>query len=215
MAARAPAAWFAVVATGACGASRSGHGQDATSMAVRPRTDAPTTRIVVVAAPVAIVAGPVPAAAPGQGAVTEDGRVLDELDRVKAVLVDEEDEALVVARLGGPRQAPEGATIRIASPPVFAALEVASTSFESAGLRVTIRLRAPIALGVLASRGAAFARDPAATRGGSVAFVAEQVYPRRVFDLVMEVTFPREPDDLATAMVDTIAVVRRAPLGYH
>lgn len=60
-----------------------------------------------------------------------------------------------------------------------------------------------------------FERDPAAPRGGSVAFVAEQVYPRRVFDLVMEVTFPREPDDLATAMVDTIAVVRRAPLGYH
>lgn len=110
MAARALAAWFAVVVVGACGSSSSGHGPTSTTMAVRPRTDAPTTPIVVVAAPVAIVAGPVPAAAPGQGAVTEDGRVLDELDRVKAVLVDEEDAALVVARLGGPRQAPEGAT---------------------------------------------------------------------------------------------------------
>ncbi len=157
----------------------------------------------------------VPASSSAPAVGDDDRRVLDELDRVRAVLLDAEDAALVVARLGGPRQPPGDQTIRIASPPVFASLEVASTSFEGAGLRVVVRLRAPIALGVLASRGAVFERDPAAGPDGRVTYVAAQAYPTRPFDLFTAVTFPREPPNLAAALIDSVTIVRRAPLGYH
>ena len=168
----------------------------------------------VVVAPAGTSAS-VPASSSAPAVADDDRRVLDELDRVRAVLVDAEDAALVVARLGGPRQPPGDQTIRIASPPVFASLEVASTSFEGAGLRVVVRLRAPLALGVLASRGAVFERDPAAGRDGRVTYVAAQAYPTRPFDLFTSVTFPREPANLAAALLDSVTIVRRAPLGYH
>lgn len=212
--ASALAAWV-VVAAAACGSASSGRGPTSTSTPVSSRTDGRSPPNVVVVAPAPIVASPVPVVAPGPPVAAGDRLVLDELDRVRAVLVNEEDAALVVARLGGPRQAPDGATIEIASPPVFAALEVESTSFEGAGLRVVVRLRAPIALGVLVSRGAVFERAPTATRDGRVTYVAEQVYPTRSFDVTTEVTFPREPVDLTAALVDTLTVVRRAPLGFH
>lgn len=216
--ASAPAAWFAVIAAAACGSASAGRGPISTATPVSSRTGERHPPSVVVVAPAPPVASAVPVVSPGPPVATGDQLVLDELDRVKAVLVNDEDAALVVARLGGPRQAPDGATIEIASPPVFAALEVESTSFEGAGLRVVVRLRAPIALGVLVTRGAVFERDPTATRDGRVTYVAEQIYPTRPFDITTEVTFPRgprEPVDLAAALVDTLIVVRRAPLGFH
>ena len=196
-----------------------------TSAGIRPASysssyrNAPTARSegtppTVVVAP-ASESVSVPASSSAPQVADDDRRVLDELDRVRGVVVDAEDAALVVARLGGPRQPPGDQTIRIASPPVFASLEVAPTSFEGAGLRVVVRLRAPIALGVLASRGAVFERDPAAGPDGRVTYVAVQAHPTRPFDLFTSVTFPREPLNLAAALIDSVTVVRRAPLGYH
>lgn len=206
---------FAVVAVVACAAPHAGNVPTAPRSApLAPAKAREATLVAVVVAPAgASVSGP---ASPSASPVADDERrVVDELDRVRAVLVDAEDPALVVARLGGPRQPPGDQPIRIASPPVFASLEVAATSFEGAGLRVVVRLRAPIALGVLASRGAVFERDAAAGRDGGVTYVAAQAYPTRPFDLFTSVTFPREPPNLTAALIDSVTIVRRAPLGYH
>ena len=40
-------------------------------------------------------------------------------------------------------------------------------------------------------------------------------YPARPFDLFTSVTFPREPPNLTTALIDGVTNVRRAPLGYR
>ncbi|MBL8620181.1 MAG: hypothetical protein JNK64_02730 [Myxococcales bacterium] len=176
MKSRCCTAWFAIVAIVACGAAparRVAMAPPSPPRAVMARSGATPPTVVI--APAGASAS-VPASSSAPPVAEDDRRVLDELGRVRGVLVDAEDAALVVARLGGPRQPPGDQTIRIVSPPVFASLEVAATSFEGAGLRVVVRLRAPIALGVLASRGAVFERDPAAGPDGRVTYVAAQAW---------------------------------------
>jgi hypothetical protein len=141
--------------------------------------------------------------------------VLDELDRVQAVLAAYVAGPELIARLGGSFDGRSETGITIAAPPVFASLEVWPVGFEPTSadeyeeVDVVVQLRAPVALAALGTRGPPFTGLAAMPPDRSAEYIAVDDTRSERFVIITRVSWPQPPANVATSTTDRIVIARR------